>query len=408
MESRRQQNTRTRPKRSQIYDAIQSRLTTVGVLSLLLLSGVPTVSAHDTSSVHHISYWHGFVILVAGLLTLGGSVWLKREGRIRPRSALYGVFGGLVATAVGGILFTELAPETYYSAQSAAFPSAWYQPIALLLGGSILVCSVILGRLRWPTHPRYSVLGMELGLWVAYPALVASGTEYTSPLGYGIVLSVVLTVGYILWTDCATSIRTVLQNRTARRFGAGVSVVVALFFMFAAGFFSFFPETGERIPDTLTITVLPALFPLVTWPTVELWAPSVPFAGMLSVGVVLVVGLISGLVGLNAAIAARMWIAEESVEFNQSASGAAAFVGSNACSCCGPMVAKFVILAMGPSAAAPLYWLFVDLASPAGSLFLVSSIALLVMSLLSAVNAISESPVCSVGISDSRSPSHAD
>lgn len=34
-------------------------------------------------------------------------------------------------------------------------------------------------------------------------------------------------------------------------------------------------------------------------------------------------------------------------------------------------------MSVGPSAAAPLYWLFVDLASPIGALFFVASVGLL-------------------------------
>ena len=258
-----------------------------------------------------------------------------------------------------------------------------------------MVGSVVLGRLRWPTRPRYSALGIELGLWIAYPALVATG-EYTSPFGYALVLSVPVTVGYILWRDCLGVIRTVLRDRAARRFGGGVALTVAIFFMFAAGFLSFFPEEGVNAPETATVAVLPTLFPLVTWPTVEWFFPSIPFVGMLSIGVLIVVGMFSGLIGLNAAMIARIWISEEQTELTGSTAGTAAFVGANACSCCGPIVGQFIILIAGSSAAAPVYWLFVDLASPAGTLFLVTGIALLTASLLHAVGTFADSPVCTI------------
>ncbi len=348
------------------------------------------------------------MFLVLGLAVLGGSVFFKQGQRIRPTTALSGILTGLVVVAIGAIGFTELAPETYYTAESIAFPRAWYLPVALLLGFSMMVASVIIGRFRWPTRPRYSFLGLELGLWVAYPALISSGGEYTHPLGYAIALSVPFTVAYILWKDCLGTLSLVLRNQTARWFGGGVALIVALFFMFTAGFLSFFPEQGTGIPETTTITVIPTLFPLVTWPTLEWWLPSIPFTGMLSVGVFLVVGLIAGLVGLNAAVLARIWTIEETTSLNQGAAGTATFVGSNACSCCGPLIGKFVILAMGPSAAAPVYWLFVDLKSPAGALFLTASIALLLASLLKSTDQFYDRSVCKFDESGSSVTTQAD
>lgn len=383
------------------------RIGIVCLLSVLLLSAVPTASAHDTSGVP-IPHEFGLVVLVGGLVVLAGSVFLKRTQRITPHTALYGVFFSLVVIAVGGVGFTELAPDTFYTADSIPFPRAWYQPIALGLGVTIMMGSLLVGRVRWPTRPRYAILGIELGLWIAYPALITGGGALTHPLGYAIVLSVPLTVGYILWHDCLETIRAVVRSKPARRFGGGVALVVVLFFMFAAGFLSFFPQEGVNAPQTRTITVLPTLFPLVTWPTVEWYFPSIPFVGMLSVGLVIVLGMIGGLVGLNAAITARVWTAETPTEMGESAAGTAMFVGSNACSCCGPMIGKLIILAAGPSAAAPIYWVFVDLASPAGSLFLAASIALLTASLLQTVEAVSQSPACTLERSNSGTGVQAD
>lgn len=398
-------------RRSMSENGILSRLLTIGSLSVILLGAVPTVSAHGGAYAPNIPHGYGLVILGGGLAVLGGSVVGKRTDHLRPTTALHGVFVGLVLIAIGAIGFNSLAPETTYTAQSMPFPRAWYQPIALFVGGIIMIGSVIGGRLRWPTRPRYTLLGLELGLWVAYPALLSGSGAATHPLGYALVGSVPLTVGYILWTDCRTTIRTCLQDHTARRFGAGIAVVVAFFFMFAAGFMSFISEEGVGVvgvPDTATITVMPTSFPLVTWPTLEWWFPTIPFVGMLSIGVIIVVGMIGGLVGLNAAIAARLWTAGETMDTNQGAAGTAAFVGTSACSCCGPIVAQFIILALGPSAAAPLYWLFVDTASPAGALLLVTSIALLTASLLHAVNVMGETPACTREESPSAAGVQAD
>jgi hypothetical protein len=381
-----------------IRNSIRDRLQTVSLVSLLFIlfvSTVPTASAHSAAATPSIPYWSGLVLVGSGLLVLGGSVLLKQAGRISPTIALYGVSFGLVFTAIGGIGFNALAPEAEYTARSMPFPRVWYQPIALFLSFVVLIGSLMIGRRRWPRRPRYTILGIVLGLWIAYPAFVTSG-EYITLIGYVLVLSVPLIVGYILWQDCLGVIRSVLRDRTARYFGGGVALLAALFFMFAAGYLSFFPEQGINRPETTTISFIPVQFPLVTWPSVEWWFPQIPFAGMLSVGVLVIVGLIAGLVGLNAAMTARLWTAEEETKMAESTAGTAAFVGANACSCCGPIVAQFVVLVAGSSTAAPLYWLFIDPVSPAGTLFLTASIALLTASLLYAVGSLADSPACSV------------
>ena len=374
---------------------------------LLLLTQIPTVSAHSAEATSSIPQWYGLLIAGGGISIIATSLVLKRNGRLNPNYALSGVFIGILVAAFGGVWFSQLATEAEYTAQSMPFPRAWYQPVALMIGSLTIVGSMLLGRFQWPTRPRYSVLGIELGLWVACPVLVTNG-EYTSLFGYALVLSVPLTIGYILWRDCLGVIGTVLRDRTARRFGGGVALIVALFFMFAAGFLSFFPEEGVNAPETATVTVLPTLFPLVTWPTLEWFFPTIPFVGMISVGVFVIISLLGGLIGLNAAMAARLWTAGEEMDLTNSTVGTVAFVGANACSCCGPIIGQFIILIAGSSAAAPIYWLFVDLASPAGTLFLVTSIALLTASLLHAAKILTDSPVCIVDEQPTTSGLQAD
>ena len=395
---------------TETHNSVRGCLQTVSLVPLLfilLLSIIPTASAHSTSATPSIPHWSGLVMLGGGLFVLGGSFLLKRAGRIGSTVALHGVFFGLVLTAVGGIGFNALAPEAEYTARSIPFPRVWYQPIALFFSSVVLIGSVVVGQRRWPRRPRYTILGIVLGLWILYPAFAASG-DYIKLFGYALVLSVPLIVGYILWQDCLGAIRSVLRDRTARYFGGGVALLAALFFMFAAGYLSFFPEQGINRPETTTISFIPVQFPLVTWPAVEWWFPQIPFTGMLSVGILVIVGLIAVLVCLNAAMAARLWTSEEEAKLSESTAGTAAFVGANACSCCGPIVAQFVALVAGSSAAAPLYWLLIDPASPAGTLFLTVSVALLTASLLYAAGSLADSPACSVEERSSPSAIQAD
>ena len=357
----------------------------VGLLVLLTLTQIPVVSAHGETALGGLSQWHTLIVILAGVGFLGGSVLLKRLNRVSPTIALYGVFVGLVVAAAGAILFEGLAPDPSYTAGSMPFPRSWYAPLSLGVGLLIAVLGLVFGWLRWPTRPRYTYLSLLMGLWVAYPTLIPGPASNFHPLGYGIVLGTPVVVGYIVWKDAGGVLRAVLRDPVARRFGLGVGLVVALFFVSVSGYLSFFPEEG--VPHETVIVVLPVIYQLVLWPTLEIALPHVPFFVALSPGLLIVVGLLSALVGLNAALIARHWRVKERAGMTEGTAGTAAVVSSCTCGCCGPLVAKVAVLAAGPSVAAPLYWVFVDSASPLSSLFIIASIVLFTGSLVYSVEA---------------------
>ena len=367
------------------------RLAVLGLSTLAASSVVPTVSAHGGEHTPNIPQWYGLVVILLGVGIIGASIVAKRRvASATSGRALASVFVGILITAIGGILLVQLSPIDTYSASSMPFPRSWYLVLAFGAGSAIVVGSAILGPLRWPTRPRYMVLGALLGAWILYPVIMPNeGTLH--PLGYVLALSVPVTVGYVIWCDGRPVLTTVYQDRVARRFGIGVGVVVSIFFLFSTGALSFVPEDGRIGGQEITnvpafMHTEPAANPLVMWPAVEVWLPQVPFSGFVSVGVVLLVGLIGVLVGLNALMVAYQWRRETGASSTQSTAGAAAVVGPNACGCCGPVFAELAVVLVGPSAAAPLYWLFVDFSSPIGSLFFVASVALLTGSFVYAAN----------------------
>lgn len=355
------------------------------VLALLALAiaHLPVASAHGATATAGLSQLDGVLFALAGVLVLGASVLFKRMGYVSPTTALAGVFLGLAVTAVGAVLFEALSPDPTYTAQSIPFPRSWYQPIALLGGLGIGVVSLLVGVLRWPERPRYTFLGVLMGLWIAYPYLIPGTASDTHPLGYAIVLGTPILVGYIVWQDAGGVVQAVLRDRVARWFGIGVTLVVALFFVSVTGYLSFFPEPG--LPHERTVVVLPALYQLVMWPILEVYLPHIPLFVAISPGQLVVVGLLSGLIGLNAAVIARHWRVEERAGITEGTAGTAAVVGSCTCGCCGPLVAKIAVLAAGPSIAAPLYWVFVDSASPLSAVFIVASVLLFTGSLIYSV-----------------------
>ena len=215
----------------------------------------------------------------------------------------------------------------------------------MTIGFAIVIGSTLLGGLRWPTRPRYSVLGILLGLWIAYPAIIRGPAEYHHPIGYGIALAVPLTVGYIVWRDGRDILSQIWQDATARRFGLGVGAVMLLFFVFSTGLVSLVPEEGvinghETLETPAFIHTQPFASPLVTWPAVEVWLPQIPLSAAISLGVLLMIVLLGGLVAINAMLAAYQWCYASGSNSTQSTAGAAALVGPNACGCCGPMFAQ--------------------------------------------------------------------
>ena len=359
------------------------RLLPLFVLFLLVLTQIPVASAHDGTGTLGLSQGDGILIIIAGLVCLTGVIFLKRTERLAPTAALYGILGALAVIALGTILFDGLTPDPTYTANSMPFPRSWYPFLALPTGLAIMVSSFVIGWIRWPTRPRYVFLGLLMGGWISYPYLVPGSN--THPLGYAIVLGTPVLVGYIISTDAWDVLRLALRDQVARRFGIGIGLLVGLFFLSTTGYLSFFWEEGA--PTETTIVVLPANYQLVQWPTLEIALPAIPLFFAISIGIVAVVGLLSVLIGLNATLIARQWRLEESAGMTEGTVGTGTVVGGCTCGCCGPLVAKVAILAAGPSIAAPLYWVFVDTASPLSSLFIVASIVLFTGSLVYSVEA---------------------
>lgn len=327
-----------------------------------------------------LSRGHGILIVFVGIVLLGGAIALKRTDRISPTVALYGVFIGIIIAGFGAVLFDGLSQDPTYTVSSFPFPRLWYPPLTLSIGFLITVLSFIIGWLRWPTQARYTFFGVLMGLWISYPNLLPGPASDSLPLGYAIVLSTIVLAGYIIWTDAGEILRAVLRDPVARRYGIGVGLVLALFFLTITGYLSFFPEVGA--PHEVTIAVLPVIYQLVTWPTLEIVLAHLPFFLAVPPDQLIIVGSLSALVGLNAASIVRHWRVEERAGLTQGTAGTAAIVGTSTGGCCGPLVAKITVFAVGPSLAAPLYWVFVDSASPLSALFIVGSILLFTGSLL--------------------------
>ncbi|GGM74951.1 hypothetical protein GCM10009017_26150 [Halarchaeum rubridurum] len=372
------------PNRASLASTLRRTLVCVTLL-FGSLCGVPVVSAHGGAAYFPgVEQWYALIPLLLGILVVAGAVTVRRRRpAARVSHVLTVVFSGLVLAVIGAIALVQLSPITSFSTTSRPFTTRTLTLVRLVLGGTVLVTSVTLARRRWPMKPRYAGLGLLFGGWFLYPILLRDFQPGFNPIGYLLFATLVFSVGYIAWRDCRHAIRTLCTDPITRRFGAAVSVLTAVFFMFSAGILIMLPDpSGVGITWTQSfVHVLPVKDPLVYWPAVEFWFPPLPLGGYLSVGMLTLVLIISLLVGLNGAIVAYQWRCQSTVGFD-GATGAAAIAAPNACCCCGPVLSQLAVVALGPSAAMPFYWLFIDTASPLGVLFFTGSIVLLLGNLV--------------------------
>lgn len=357
------------------------------------LGMVPVAAAHGghvTVGGVHLSQWYALIPLVLGIAIVITSAFLPRV--LRPEyahHALSGVLVGLAVAVIGGIGLVQLAPYEWFSAQPL-IPRAIHERLMFLIGFWIALSGVIVSYVRWPERPRYAGLSALAGLWIAYPGLSAVGIYTpTHPLGYLIVLGLPIAIGYVLHRDARGVLEQVREDRRAQRFGASVGLLAIVFFLFSAGMVTLIPEQG--IGFSLThgfIESVPVQAPLVLWPAVEVFIPQIPFFGMISIGTAILMGVLGGLIGLNAALFALGWgqssCSELSGSRSQTTAGIAGIAAPQTCCCCGPLFSQLAVVTLGPSAAGPIYLLFADPSSSIGSVFFAASVLLLTGTLVHA------------------------
>jgi hypothetical protein len=346
----------------------------VGVITLCL-SLVPTAAAHSGTTHAGIPHIALFALFTTGLFVAGGAVLGVRSGRIRNRVGILGVLGGGAIAMLGAIGLVEIQVTAPTGPQFQAF----YEPASVILGSALMLGGLVIGWFRWRERPRYTALTTLLGAWIMYPAIMPN-EGILHPLGYLLVLALPVTIGYILYTDALDTIRRVIADDQSRRVGLVAGGLFTVFFAFSAGTISLNPDIGVNTPTTSTITTVRLVDPLVYWPAVEFYFPNIPLAGFVSVGTLLLFGLMATLVGLNMGVVMDEWSRAESGE-NASFAGSLAASGATACCCCAPAIYGVLSAVLG-AAATPVYWAFMDPTSPVGGVFLAGSIILLLQGIL--------------------------
>ncbi|MGM0397539.1 MAG: hypothetical protein ACQEQY_00965 [Halobacteriota archaeon] len=344
------------------------------------LALVPTASAHTGTTHAGTPHWLLLGLFVLGLLLLAVSPLAIARGMLSPRWGAPAMLVGFVVAGLGAIGLVEIqVVATVGPSLNHLYPVA-----SLLVGTTVMVASLLVTRRYWPDRPRYAALGTLLGAWIVYPVTFAND-GITNPLGYVIVVSLPLLVGYVVWRDAQPVLRSAFDRSFSRRVGVGTALFTTVVVAFSAGTVTVNPDPGVNTPTEGFVKAFPVADPLVTWPAIEFFVPAIPLAGMVSIGTVILFGVLGGLVGLNAAVITDQWQAGRELSLRGSLVGSLTTTGATACCCCAPAMYGVVSAVFG-TAATPVYWAFMDTASPLSSAFLTASVLLLTASLIHAAS----------------------
>lgn len=351
-----------------------------GTASIIGLALVPTASAHTGTTHAGTPHWVLLGLFVLGLLLIGTARWASTRTVLSNRWGASAMLVGFVLAGLGAIGLVEIqVVATVGPSLNHLYPVA-----SLLVGTTVMVASLLVTRRYWPDRPRYAALGTLLGAWIVYPVTFAND-GITNPLGYVIVVSLPLLVGYVVWRDAEPVLRSAFDSSFSRRVGLSTAVFTTVVVAFSAGTVTVNPDPGVNTPTEGFLKTFPVADPLVTWPAIEFFVPAIPLAGMVSVGTVILFGVLGGLVGLNAAVVTDQWQAGRDLSLRGSLFGSLTTTGATACCCCAPAMYGVVSAVFG-TAATPVYWAFMDTASPLSSAFLTASVLLLTASLVHAAS----------------------
>lgn len=348
-------------------------------IAVFAVALVPTAAAHEGTTHAGTPHWFLLIVSVLGVALVATSIYTIRRSWYSSRVVVLGLLAGLVLAIFGTIGLVETQLE------AAADPSATLlalHPIAsLAIGFAVVIGSQAVTLHYWPERPRYSILGAILGFWILYPVLMPNA-GITNPVGYALVLALPITLGFVLWQDAGDAIRSILADRFTRGTALVSAAVVWVVLSFSAGTLTVVPET-EGVPEGPFLVTIDVADPLVVWPAIEFYVPSVPLFGMLSVGTIILFGTLATLLGINVAL-----VADELRRHDGSLSpgflvGTVSTTGATACGCCAPAMYGVLSATLGASAT-PIYWSFMDTSSPLSGTFLAASVLLLTASVIRA------------------------
>ncbi|MFC7138631.1 hypothetical protein ACFQMA_02125 [Halosimplex aquaticum] len=358
----------------------------LGATARGLPGAIDAVVAHSGTTHAGTPHWLLGAVTVLGALAVAGG-W--RELRDEDASGRLGAglfSAGVVLVIAGtiGLVEIQITPG------DTPDWTRWFPMINAVTASLLAIGSLVVVRWQWPERPRYVGLGLLLAAWIGYPALMPNEGLY-HPLGYLLAAAVPAAIAYVLWRDAGDAFPGVLRTRIPLATAVVSFALFAVFYAFSAGTVSMNPDVTADMVGQGFVTPYQVASPLVYWPALEFYFPAIPLSGYVSLGSLLLVCVLGGLVASNAALAARQWTAGGAIESPRAMIGTVTTAGATACGCCAPAVYGAAGALFG-AAATPVYWAFMDPSSPVGGLFFAASVLLLTGSALRA----SHDPACAI------------
>ncbi|QPV64026.1 hypothetical protein I7X12_05195 [Halosimplex litoreum] len=344
------------------------------------------VVAHAGTTHAGTPHWLLGAVTLLGIAAVIAGWRTVREGERSDRFGAGLLSAGAILVIAGtiGLVEVQIAP--------AATPD-WTRLFPAINAVSAIVValgSLVVVRWKWPERPRYVGLGLLLAAWIAYPTLLPQ-EGLTNPLGYLLAAAVPAAVLYVFYRDAGPSFPGVLTARVPGVVAVVTFGLFGVFYLFSAGTLSVNPDLTADMVGQGFVTPYQVASPLVYWPALEFYFPAIPLSGYVSLGSLLLVAILGGLVASNAALAARQLTTAGSLDSPQAIVGTITTAGATACGCCAPAVYGAAGALFG-AAATPVYWAFMDPSSPVGGLFFAASVLILTGSAVRA----SHEPACQI------------
>lgn len=235
-------------------------------------------------------------------------------------------------------------------------------------------------RRRWRPNakagPRYlAPVAQLLAVWLLLGYLQSATARMGGTpasllvLGFFVFPLALFAVWAFVFANFRGMLGVVLRQRRYRWIAGVVAVAFAGFYLWSSNL------VGVPEPEDLTqggkreafVIIFSAYGPLAIWPNVEFWLPQLQVFGAISIGVAMVVGTVSALMGLTWAslvFSLKVRRRQGALAGRTGAFAVIGTIGTNFCCCCAPAAYPLMALVLGTSTASSLGAWLVGSSSP--------------------------------------------
>lgn len=178
-------------------------------------------------------------------------------------------------------------------------------------------------------------------------------------IGYFVLVFSLISLWRLVLFQTSKQMKELFKVQLYRRFFVGVSLVYALFYLFATGMITKVDSATFSQPG---ITMTDSFGPLTIWPTMELFFPNMTLFATISVGTILIMITITGLTGIGLTLLFYRWQQnKKDVRSIGRTAGISFIIPIASFSCCSlPLFYPLIVLFIGTTAAESVTALLMD------------------------------------------------